>query len=179
MVTITCKYCEQTVTSERKRRKFCSNRCMAKWHNGSDRERACKECRKIFQIVSRSDANRRYCSQKCAKRAYTKQQSTWHFEHQDKMREYSHTYSRRNPEAWANRRLKTIAFLGGACIVCGATNPNWLHIDFKPTTRGSQFRHPRHFAYISQHVDQFRLLCANHHYELTLTGYIEGTDITQ
>jgi hypothetical protein len=38
---------------------------------------------------------------------------------------------------------------------------------------------PRLLAYIRKNKDNFRLLCANHHYELTLTGMIEGTDITQ
>jgi len=46
-------------------------------------------------------------------------------------------------------------------------------------TRGARYRHPRHWAYIKRHPDQFRILCANHHLELTLTHKIEGTDIIQ
>lgn len=63
--------------------------------------------------------------------------------------------------------------------MCGVDNPFWLHVDYIPTSRGEQYRHPRHFKYVSEHLDDFRILCANHHYELTLTGRIEGTDITQ
>ena len=32
---------------------------------------------------------------------------------------------------------------------------------------------------MTKSVEIFRILCANHHYELTLTGKIEGTDIVQ
>jgi hypothetical protein len=54
-----------------------------------------------------------------------------------------------------------------------------LHVDYIPTMRGSKFRHPRHLRWVMDHIQDFRILCANHHYELTLTGQIEGTDITQ
>jgi len=83
------------------------------------------------------------------------------------------------PNTHPNRRLRILELLGGACVVCGATNPSWLHVDYIPTSRDLKYRHPRHYRYVADHVDDFRILCANHHYELTLTGRIEGTEITQ
>jgi hypothetical protein len=89
----------------------------------------------------------------------------------------------KDPAAWRRKsrdeRIRCLALLGGKCIVCGVDNPLWLHLDYKTGSRGMRYRHPRHFAYVSQHLDEFQVLCANHHYELTLTGHIEGTDITQ
>ena len=76
-------------------------------------------------------------------------------------------------------RLAILELLGGQCVVCGTDNPSWLHADYIPTTRSLRFRHPRHLAFMREHIEDFRVLCANHHYELTLTGRIEGTDITQ
>jgi len=46
-------------------------------------------------------------------------------------------------------------------------------------SRELRYRHPRHLGFVMANLDAFRLLCANHHYELTLTGAIAGTDITQ
>ena len=77
------------------------------------------------------------------------------------------------------QRKQLIDLLGGRCIVCGVDNANWLHIDFIPGGRGLKYRHPRHYKYVSENLHLFRLLCANHHYELTLTGAIEGTGIIQ
>ena len=89
----------------------------------------------------------------------------------------------KNPGMWREKhraeRSQAIALLGGGCVVCGVTNPNWLHIDYVPTTNGKPYRHPRHLKFIREHEADFRLLCANHHYELTLTGKIAGTPITQ
>lgn len=84
-----------------------------------------------------------------------------------------------NRDTYPSNRAAIIDLLGGRCIVCGVANPNWLHVDFIPTTRNTPYRHPRHLKYVKEHLDLFRLLCANHHYELTLTRKIEGTDITQ
>jgi hypothetical protein len=52
-------------------------------------------------------------------------------------------------------------------------------VDFIPITRELRYRHPRHYAFVSKQKELFRVLCANHHYELTLTGRIDGSDITQ
>lgn len=99
------------------------------------------------------------------------------------MGEYRRTYLAKNPGLYREKarreRAESIRLLGGCCCVCGVTNPNWLHVDYVPTNKASPHRHPRHLAFIKRHLTDFRLLCANHHYELTLTGRIEGTDITQ
>lgn len=99
------------------------------------------------------------------------------------MTKYNKARLIKNPGAWRDKhrreRLEAIRLLGGKCVVCGAINPNWLHVDYVPTTNGKPYRHPRHLKYIREHLEDFRLLCANHHYELTLTGQIQGTEITQ
>ena len=99
------------------------------------------------------------------------------------MIQYNKNRTEKNPTIWQEKtrkeRLEIIALLGGSCVVCAANNPNWLHVDYIPTTRGKPYRHPRHLRFVREHMNEFRLLCANHHYELTLTGKIEGTDITQ
>ncbi len=99
------------------------------------------------------------------------------------MRVYNANRVAKDPDTWRSKsrseRERIIAMLGGACVVCGVTNPYWLHVDFIPTTRQSKYRHPRHYAWVSKNRELFRVLCANHHYELTLTGRIEGSDITQ
>ncbi len=130
-----------------------------------------------------ADANRRHCSNACAKKSV--QKSTLAF--YEKNPGYTGRINQRrlvkNPGMWRgkhrNERLREIDLLGGRCIVCGVTNPNWLHVDYIPTTNGKPYRHPRHLSYIREHLSDFRLLCANHHYELTLTGMIQGTTITQ
>lgn len=99
------------------------------------------------------------------------------------MRQYGQTWAAKNAGYYRNKarreRLAILALLGGACVVCGVANPFWLHVDYIPTTRGMRFRHPRNIGFIQRNMADFRLLCANHHYELTLTGCIEGTPITQ
>lgn len=99
------------------------------------------------------------------------------------MRGYAQRWQAKNPgyykEKARRERMAIIQLLGGACVVCGVANPYWLHVDYIPTTRDLRYRHPRNVGYIRRNVKDFRLLCANHHYELTLTGRIEGTAITQ
>ena len=136
-----------------------------------------------FVITGVGDANRQHCSRECAKNHNAKRVSGWQVEHPETMRKYRETQEAKNPGIWREKnrseRERIIEMLGGACVVCGAENPAWLHVDFIETTRGYRYRHPRHLAYVRIHTDQFRILCANHHYELTLTGQIEGTSITQ
>ena len=145
--------------------------------------RNCKQCNKPFPLKNRRDNNRKYCSSACAKRAYTKRIMDWKKEHPDKDREYRRNRENKNPNIWRDKvrkeRLEKIKLLGGKCIACGANNLNWLHIDYIPTTKEVPYRHPRHINYIRNHIKDFRILCANHHYELSLTGKIEGTEIEQ
>ena len=131
----------------------------------------------------RSDANRQHCSKRCAKRHHTKTVGDWRKDHPNAMARYNQRRLAKTPGAWKEKaragRLAIIALLDGHCVACRTSNPLWLHVDYIPTTRDKPFRHPRHLAYIRDHREDFRLLCANHHYELTLTGRIEGVDITQ
>ncbi|QZE11149.1 HNH endonuclease [Streptomyces phage Forrest] len=142
-------------------------------------------CGREFDVVTRGDANRQYCSKECSKNATAKRVKTWNEENltTEKNREYRNRYMEKNgiksSDKWRKERVEILAALGGACEVCGVTKAVWLHVDYKPTCRNSQYRHPRHKAYVLANLEKFRILCANHHYELTLTGMIEGSDITQ
>jgi hypothetical protein len=134
-------------------------------------------------VTGIGDANRRHCSKECAKNHNAKRVKAWQTEHPETLVKYRQNYLAKNPshnrDRWNERRGRILKLLGGECVVCGVSNPYWLHVDFIPTGRNSQYRHPRHYKYVSENLDLFRVLCANHHYELTLTGAIEGTSITQ
>ena len=183
MKTIICQNCGKSFQSQRKTRKFCSVSCANRSIWASSKTRECSLCGKSFPITSAKDANRKYCSQKCSKKANTKRVSSWMLEHPDAMKKYNQARVAKNPGAGKDKsrkdRKEIIKLLGEKCIVCGVSNQNWLHVDYIETTRNKPYRHPRHLKYIREHLSGFRLLCANHHYELTLTGKIEGTDITQ
>lgn len=183
MVMITCQHCGKVFEAQRITRKFCSQSCANRSTWSAERFRACLRCGKQFPLNSSADANRQHCSKACAKARNAKKIKEWNQEHPDSAVEYRKNRIIKNPGMWKEKyrqeRLQIISLLGGACIVCGAVNPNWLHVDFIPTTRDTPYRHPRHLKYIRENADKFRLLCANHHYELTLTGHIEGTEIYQ
>lgn len=182
-MVILCAGCGRETTAQRRTKRFCSTICAQRFARGWPKTRACRHCGAEFWIRERADANRQHCSKQCAKRANTKNIKGWLADNPDAMRRYNQTRLEKNPGAWREKsradRVASLVLLGGQCVVCGIDNSRWLHIDFIPTTRDLRFRHPRHLAYIRAHPDQFRVLCANHHYELTLTGTIEGTAITQ
>lgn len=123
------------------------------------------------------------CSDTCRKVKYSGYSKEWAEKHPGKMKTYNNNRCKKDPEVWRKKqdqeRLEIIDALGNQCVACGVTNPNWLHVDYIPTMIGTGVRHPRHKRYVLEHLSDFRLLCANHHYELTLTGKIEGTNITQ
>ena len=181
--TMICQHCGKEFEAQRKTRRFCSSACANRSAWRVQKKRTCLQCGNEFILASAADANRKYCSQACSKKAYSKHLQSWSFEHPDAQKEYNKTRLIKNPGAWRekhhNERLEAIKLLGGVCVVCGVENTNWLHIDYIPTTRGKPYRHPRHLKFIREHLSDFRLLCANHHYELTLTGKIEGTEIIQ
>lgn len=145
--------------------------------------RECRHCGQSFEISGAGDANRQHCSKQCAKKHNAKRVKDWRADHPEVMSTYNANRLAKDPDAWRSKnrleRERIITLLGGACVVCGVTKMVWLHVDFIPTTRQARYRHPRHYAWVSKHRDLFRVLCANHHYELTLTGRIEGSDITQ
>lgn len=182
--TTNCLSCGIAIECQRRTKKWCSQRCYCRYRNGYPKDRVCLECGQTFQILTQqADANKKYCTYRCSKRANSRRQKAWVGSHPDASRRYRDNYVAKNPAVYRDRarqhRLEAIALLGGACCICGVVNTNWLHIDYIPTCRGSGGRHPRHLAFIRNNLDKFRLLCANHHYELTLTGKIEGTEITQ
>ena len=125
------------------------------------------------------------CSKECRKIKYNTSVEKFRKEHPNSMKIYNQNRTAKNPTAWKDKwnseREEIIHNLGGKCIVesCLVTKQTWLHVDYIPTTIGSKYRHPRHKRWVLDNIKDFRLLCANHHYELTLTGKIEGTDITQ
>lgn len=125
----------------------------------------------------------KYCSDPCREVINKAQQQSFKAKNPGKMRIYNQNRKTKNPNVWKDKtrraRLKIVALLGGKCLVCKVSNPNWLHVDYIPTMRGTGFRHPRHEKWVITHIADFRLLCANHHYEFTLTGAIKGTTITQ
>lgn len=181
-----CLICETPLIGKRPDAKYCSEKCAnRKNRKTADKQRTCINdgCNNVFQILTVADANRRYCSRQCARRASEKKISGWKKFHPQYMKEYNRNRIVKNPGAWKEKydknRSETIELLGGKCIVCGVNNPFWLHLDYIPTTRGKPTRHSRHIGFIKKHIEDFRILCANHHYELTITGKIEGTDIVQ
>lgn len=180
--SLVCLYCGTAMVGRADKR-FCSKLCAARKRLGLERERACRHCGTKFLIVHRGDANRWHCSKQCVKNHHSKSISTWHAEHPGVIQKYNRQRLLKNPGTWREKyrsgRSTIIAALGGTCIVCHVTNTNWLQVDYKPTGKDLAFRHPRHPRFVLAHLEDFRLLCANHHYELTLTGRIEGTDITQ
>lgn len=145
------------------------------------KEKPCDICGSLFL----GNSNYRYCSQSCRKVAQKNQQISFAKKNPDAMKGYNKKRIEKNSSAWRDKwdkeRKEIILILGGKCCVqtCNVTNRYHLHIDYIPTMKGTGFRHPRHRRWVIDHIDSFRLLCANHHYELTLTGKIEGTKITQ
>lgn len=180
---IKCSYCGGGVNAQRVTRRFCSTRCAQRSARGWPKTRSCRHCGGDFEVRERADANRQHCSKQCAKKHNSKTVQEWLTDNPTAMKTYNKHRVAKNPRVWQQKarseRERIIALLGGACVVCGTRTLYWLHVDFIPTTRASRFRHPRHYAYVSRHRKQFRVLCANHHYELTLAGRIEGTDLIQ
>lgn len=178
-----CVRCDEPLGDVRSDKKFCSTVCAQRHGRAAPTERSCRRCEAVFQVVTRGDANRQYCTRSCSRKATEKKVADWNAAHPGAMKVYNRNRVAKNPGVYADSkradRLSIIAALGRGCVVCGVANTNWLHIDYIPTTRGKPYRHPRHAKWVLAHIADFRLLCANHHYELTLTGRIEGTEITQ
>lgn len=183
----TCLHCTGQISpSARPDKKFCSTRCYQRhWYDRPPFPyvRDCKTCNASFVVSRRDDANRKYCSQNCSRRAQQKGIGVWNKLHPGKLKEYRDRSLAKNPTRWADERRKQrkqiLTALGGECVACHVKNPNWLHVDYIPTTRNERFRHSRTLKFTLANLHLFRILCANHHYELTLTGKIEGTSIVQ
>ena len=184
MVIIKCLNCGKESEAQRPTKKWCSHLCYARYQSGYPKTRKCLECGQEFQVVTRGDdANRKYCSYRCSKLANGKKIRAWNGDHPEAMKTYNRNRVAKEPGAYKRQarehRLKILELLGGRCCVCGVTNTNWLHVDYIPTMRGTGGRHSRHLKFVRENSEDFRILCANHHYELTITGTIEGTSIVQ
>lgn len=184
-IDLFCGYCRASI-SGRSDKKYCNPRCAQRDRNNRQQMpfvRQCRVCQSEVTIAQPGDANRRYCSQKCAKRAYAKGIGIWKQLHPERLKEYGCERVKKNADLWKEKarleRKRILEALGGKCIVCEVANPVWLHVDYVPTTKGQPYRHSRTLKFTLDNLNLFRILCANHHYELTLTGRIEGTDIVQ
>lgn len=177
-----CLQCQASFVG-RPDKRYCSQRCGQAFMRNAPKVRECRRCKHPFDVKTRADANRQYCSRKCSRQAQKSTLSAWKIANPGHMKVYNKQRIKAHPGhykvKWDKERGKIIEALGSRCIVCGVDNPFWLEVDFKTGTRGQPLRHPRHGAYILTHLDEFRLLCANHHRELSATGLIQGTDITQ
>jgi hypothetical protein len=181
----TCTQCGTSFTG-RSDKQFCSTACYQRhWYKRLPfpYERQCKACGAPFIVQARADANRQYCRKECAVLAFRKGSQVWIRLHPEKYKEYNNNRLAKNSDYWRDQarseRRRIIDMLGGKCVVCGVTNPVWLHVDYIPTCKGDRFRHSKALKFVASHVHLFRILCANHHTELTITGKIEGTDIVQ
>jgi predicted nucleic acid-binding Zn ribbon protein len=145
-----------------------------------DPERICHVCKKDYKAVSYMQKT---CSKECRRVLYLENQKRFKDKNPGCMKSYNENRIKKNPTVWKdkvrNERMDILTALGGKCIVCGVTNPNWLHTDYIPTMEDIGYRHPRHKRWVLDHLKDFRILCANHHYELSITGKIEATTITQ
>lgn len=145
-----------------------------------DPDRICTICQGSYKAVS---PLQKTCSKECRAKLYTGSRAKFYESNPDAIKTYNQRRKDKDPDVWKNKyrkeREEVIEKLGGKCIACEVTNPNWLHIDYIPTMIGTGYRHPRHKKWVLDNIKDFRLLCANHHYELTLTGKIEGTLIVQ
>lgn len=182
-----CLQCSGPIPDgSRRDRKFCCTPCYSKYssHRPSfPYERNCKGCGVGFVVADRADANRQYCGKRCAKEASRKGSQTWHRLHPESSAATRKKRKKKDPHFERDKRrldrAKILEMLGGGCVVCGTDNPSWLHVDYIPTCRDERHRHSRTLRFVSANVRLFRVLCANHHYELSITGKIEGTDIVQ
>jgi len=184
-IDLFCGHCRAPING-RSDKKYCNPRCAQRHKNGRKTmpfERKCLVCYANILIANPSDANRKYCSQKCAKKSHAKGIGIWNKLHPERIGHYRAQRVKKNADLWKEQarseRRRILELLGGRCIVCSVDNPHWLHVDYIPTTRGEMHRHPRTLKFTREHPELFRILCANHHYELTLTGKIEGTEIVQ
>jgi hypothetical protein len=185
IMTMFCVYCKESIQG-RSDKKFCNPRCAQRYKNGRQKMpfvRECLVCKGDVLIAKTGDANRKYCSQKCAKKAYTKGIGIWKELNHEKLGIYHRDRVKKNAEVYKQQarseRKRILQFLGGKCVVCCVENPSWLHVDYIPTNKGDAYRHSRTLKFTFANPHLFRILCANHHYELTLTGKIEGTSIEQ
>lgn len=147
------------------------------------KERDCRECGRTFPLLSVADNNRQLCSRACAKKRNDKKIKQFHVDNPGKWPIYNGNRTRKDPTVWVKKsrqeRAEVLSLLGNRCVVCGVNNPLWLHVDYIPTNKASPYRHPRNLGFVRRNLNLFRILCANHHYELTLSGRIEGTNIEQ
>jgi predicted nucleic acid-binding Zn ribbon protein len=147
--------------------------------NVKDPNRICVICGNPFVANA---PMQKTCSEECRKINNAPRRQRFRERHPEAAKTYSANQHAKYPYLWQQQteknRVKALTLLGGKCVVCGETNQSWLSIDYIPT-QPAPTKYPKHPKWIEDHREDFRVLCANHHNELTVTGKIEGTDITQ
>lgn len=143
-------------------------------------DRVCTVCDKPYKAVA---PLQKTCSKECRNIKNIRRNDSYGTKYTDRRDQYAKNRKKKNPDIWKDKnrkeRMEIIEALGGECLACGHDNPLHLHIDYIPTMIGTGQRHPRHRRWMLDNLDKLRLLCANHHYELTTTGSIENTNIKQ
>ena len=143
-------------------------------------DRVCTICNKNYKAVA---PLQKTCSEDCRNIKNKKLKESYGTKYTDRKKKYAENRMKKNPNIWKDKyrreRLEVIKALGSKCKACGHSNVIHLHIDYIPTMIGTGQRHPRHKKWFMDNLKDLRLLCANHHYELTTTGAIEGTSIKQ
>ena len=104
----------------------------------------------------------------------------WNQDHADRILEYRKKQASQPNyfrKAALRRRMKVLSVLGGKCVVCGIDDLLFLQCHYIPTIKGMGWRHPKHDRWIIDHKEDFMLLCANHHQELSITNQIRGFNV--
>lgn len=71
--------------------------------------------------------------------------------------------AQKNRQTLVEKRTEALKLLGGVCVVCKESNPRYLHLD---RIKGGE--HIRNQYWIYAHLNEFQILCANHHNEKTV-----------
>src|SRR5574343_115887 len=98
-----CQHCGKGFRSQRRDRKFCSRPCANRSKWAAEHTRDCKQCGSPFVLRSATDANRRYCSKACEKKAITKKTKAWWEAHPEANAVYQGRYLAKNPSVWRDK----------------------------------------------------------------------------
>ena len=135
------------------------------------RRRLCRWCGLEFRLASRSDNNRRYCSQNCQTAAYAEHVAAFHRRNPNKQAEYSaQAHARRGRDTLVIRLRRRYPDLPTACEACGEARV--LDLAHKPAhARKGAHRTLRHYQ---RHA--FWILCPTCH-ALVDRGAVSPADL--
>src|SRR3989304_5562016 len=101
MITTTCLSCGAEIVCLRRSKKWCSQKCYIRYKTGYPKIRKCLDCGTEFQILTqRADANRKYCSDRCSKRANNRRTKQWIGNHPDAIVNYQSKRIEKYPGMW-------------------------------------------------------------------------------